>query len=264
MFTASTRPKQGSAPHRPPRVRPLWLTWVLVFFLASCDPGTSEMVRVPEGEFLLGMANNQETLKFMSDLTAGMNARPQQKYYLPSFYIDRHEVTYQQFIRFKPKGRYEGGQAQEPVRGITWHEADAYCLWRGKRLPTEFEWEKAARGETGQLFTWGNDYTPAKTNLGRTVRPANDLPDDLSPYGVVGMNGNVSEWTASWYAAYPDSDMKDENFGETHRVIRGGSIQKREHGFLKEFAMLHHRNFAPPGHRFWDTGFRCARSDTGS
>lgn len=248
------------SPELPPR--PARFVWLLALLLAACDPGTAEMVLVPEGDFLLGLAENSETLQFMSDMTSGMNARPQQTRTLPAFYIDRYEVTYQQFLRFKPTGRYEGGKAEEPVRGVTWFEADAYCLWRGKRLPSEFEWEKAARGTDGRNFTWGNEYAPEKTNLGRQVLSPGSLAEDVSPYGVMGMNGNVAEWTASWYAPYPGSDLKDENFGSTHRVIRGGSIQKRQHGFLKEFAMLPFRNFAPPDHRFWDTGFRCARSKT--
>jgi len=248
--------RPAACPSRPAGLIALIL---LIAVLAGCDAPPGEMVLVPEGEFLLGLAENRETLQFMSDLTAGMNARPQQKYTLPAYYIDRHEVSYQAFLRFKPRGRYEGGKPGEPVRGVTWFEADAYCQWRGKRLPTEFEWEKAARGADGRNFTWGNDYTPENTNLGRTVQPVDSQTGDQSQYGVMAMNGNVAEWTASWYAPYPGSDLKDENFGKLHRVIRGGAIQKREHGFLKEFAMLPFRNFAPPGHRFWDTGFRCAR-----
>ena len=83
---------------------------------------------------------------------------------------------------------------------------------------------------------------------------------DQSPYGVWGMNGNVSEWTSSWYQPYPHSTHTDENYGEKVKVTRGGSFAKRDHGFMKEFVMIPYRNISPVGARFWDTGFRCALS----
>ena len=94
----------------------------------------------------------------MSDTTLSLNAQPAQKIYLKSFFIDQFEVTYEAFHRFKPKFRYETVNPNEPIRGVSWYEADAYCLFQGKRLPTEFEWEKAARGPDERLFVWGKQF----------------------------------------------------------------------------------------------------------
>ena len=179
---------------------------------------------------------------------------------LNAFYIDIHEVSYAELLQFKPQAQYPEGRFNNPVQGISWFEADAYCLWLGKRLPTEFEWEKAARGPEGNLYVWGNEFKRENANFGKTVQPPAQQPQDISEFGVYDLNGNVSEWTASWYLPYQDSTFQDPNFGKKYKVIRGGAINKREHGFMKEFALLPYRNFAPPKMRSWDTGFRCARS----
>ncbi|MFQ5450149.1 MAG: formylglycine-generating enzyme family protein [Nitrospinaceae bacterium] len=218
------------------------------------------MVFVPSGEFTLGFAAQADSLQFLSDRTIGLNAQPIQKKYEDPFYIDRYEVTYEDFIRFKPNAKYSVAQPREPIRGINWYEADAYCLWIGKRLPTESEWEKAARGQDSRLYVWGNTFQKEFANFGKTVKPVGSMEKDITPLGVYDMNGNVSEWTASFYQPYPNSTYKDENFGKRFKVVRGGSFQKRQHGFMKEFNMIPYRNFLPPSGRFWDTGFRCALS----
>ncbi|GJL78156.1 MAG: hypothetical protein NPINA01_11450 [Nitrospinaceae bacterium] len=218
------------------------------------------MVLIPSGEFSLGISPGNSGPRFMSERTSGKNAQPQQQYFLDSYYIDRYEVTYEDFIRFKPAAKYKVSNAKEPIRGISWYEADAYCLSIGKRLPTEFEWEKAARGGDDRFFVWGQELHMDWANLGKTVQPVGSFAKDISREGVFDMNGNVSEWTASWYLPYPNSTHQDENFGEKYKVTRGAGIQKREHGFMKEFATLTYRNFVPPSGRFWDTGFRCALS----
>ena len=193
------------------------------------------------------------------DSTAHLNSQPQQSYQLKSFYIDKYEVNYSQFIKFKPMAAYKTGKPEEPVRGVSWYEADAYCMWVEKRLPSEFEWEKAARGTDDRLFVWGNNFNRKFANLGKRVMPSGSFPKDKSPYGLYDMTGNVSEWTSSEYIPYSNSKFKDENFYRGLKVIRGASYYKREHGFMKEFAMIAHRNFAPPKILAWDTGFRCAR-----
>ncbi len=217
------------------------------------------MILIPAGEFRLGSVSGAPS-SFMNERTAGENAHPQQNLHLQSFYLDKYEVTYENFIRFKPRAKYQVTEANEPMRGVSWYEADAYCLSIGKRLPTEFEWEKAARGPDDRKFVWGNEFHRDWANFGKTVRSVGSFPKDVSPYGVHDMNGNVSEWTASWYRPYPGSTYEDENFGEKFKVIRGGTIQKREHGFMVEFVTLPYRNYVPPKERFWDTGFRCARN----
>ena len=146
------------------------------------------------------------------------------------------------------------------MRGVSWFEADAYCLAIGKRLPTEFEWEKTARGFDNRLFVWGNKFNKENANFSRQVVPVDMKNKDKSRYGVWGMNGNVSEWTSSWYQPYPNSNHTDENYGKNFKITRGGSFFKRDHGFIKEFTMIPYRNIVPIYARFWDTGFRCALS----
>ena len=196
----------------------------------------------------------------MSDATLSLNAQPAQKVYLKTFFIDQFEVTFESFHRFKPKFKYETMSRSEPIRGVSWYEADAYCLSQGKRLPTEVEWEKAARGSDERLFVWGDQFSQENANFGNQVRSIGSLPSDTSVYGVSDLNGNVSEWTASWYNSYNNSEFKDILYGENVKVIRGGSFHKMKHGLMKEFIILPYRNFAPPQERFWDTGFRCAKS----
>jgi formylglycine-generating enzyme required for sulfatase activity len=107
---------------------------------------------------------------------------------------------------------------------------------------------------------WGDQFSQENANFGNQVRAIGSLPSDTSIYGVGDLNGNVSEWTASWYNSYNNSDFKDILYGENVKVIRGGSFHKMKHGLMKEFIILPYRNFAPPQERFWDTGFRCAKS----
>ena len=196
----------------------------------------------------------------MSDATLSLNAQPAQKVYLKTFFIDQFEVTFESFHRFKPRFKYKTMDRSEPIRGVSWYEADAYCLSQGKRLPTEVEWEKAARGSDERLFVWGDQFSQENANFGNQVRSIGSLPSDTSVYGVSDLNGNVSEWTASWYNSYNNSKFKDILYGENVKVIRGGSFHKMKHGLMKEFIILPYRNFAPPQERFWDTGFRCAKS----
>ncbi|MDH5761804.1 MAG: formylglycine-generating enzyme family protein [Nitrospinota bacterium] len=218
------------------------------------------MALIPAGAFTLGLGISEDTPSFISDRTSSKNAQPQQDIQLEAFYLDIHEVTYGDFLQFKPQAQYAEGRLNHPVQGISWFEADAYCLWRGKRLPTELEWERAGRGLDGHLYVWGNEFARKNANFEKTVQPGGKFPQDINENGIYDLNGNVSEWTASWYQPYQGSNFKDPNYGEKYKVIRGGAINKREHGFIKEFALLAYRNFAPPEMRSWDTGFRCARS----
>lgn len=232
----------------------------LILTLISCSDTPSGMKVIPEGEFILGINANEKTIEFMSDTTLALNAQPAQKVYLKSFFIDKFEVTYEAFQRFKPKLKYETANPNEPIRGVSWYEADAYCLAQGKRLPTEFEWEKTARGLDNRLFVWGEKFRKENANFGKQVRPIGSFPSDTSVHGIVDLNGNVSEWTANWYRPYKNSEYKDSLYGKNVKIIRGGSFHKMKHGLLKKFTVIPYRNFAPPHERFWDTGFRCAKS----
>ena len=234
----------------------------IAFVLLGCnETDHPEMVKIPAGDFILGFDPTVEIKPFISENTTGLNAQPKQTLFLDTFFMDQYEITYEDFLKFKPKAKYSTHFINEPVRGVSWFEADSYCLSIGKRLPTEFEWEKAARGSDNRLFVWGNEFNKGNANFSKKVIGIYTMNRDQSIFGVWGMNGNVSEWTSSWYQPYPNSSHQDENYGKKLKVTRGGSYFKRDHGFMKEFAMIPFRNISPLNARFWDTGFRCALSE---
>jgi formylglycine-generating enzyme required for sulfatase activity len=189
------------------------------------------MVLIPAGEFIMG------TDVRLSD------EGPQHKVYLPDYYIDIYEVTNLQYKKFNDAthGRsprnwrnrtFPEGKADHPVVYVSWEDANAYCQWAGKRLPTDQEWEKAARGTDGRMFPWGDEFDTAKANtplrwqeIGRfgDTTPVGSFEQGKSPFGVYDMSGNVWEWTSSWYEAYPGNKTKSESYGERYKTLKGGS-----------------------------------------
>lgn len=194
---------------------------------------------------------------------------------LPAFEMDKFEVTNADFAAFVEEAGYvtfaeqkgfrgwrdewSMGEDNHPVVMVTWDDATAYCQWLGKRLPTEAEWEKAARGEDGRTFPWGEDWDPAKANVKETglrgTAAVGSFGAGASPYGVEDVIGNVWEWTAGWYQPYPGSTTLDDRYGEKYRVTRGGGWFE-----LEPQATTFSRNAADP-HKTAndDLGFRCAR-----
>jgi formylglycine-generating enzyme required for sulfatase activity len=226
----------------------------------AVKPG--EMVLIPAGEFTLG-TNDKESLAY-----------PEQKVYLPAFWIDKYEVTNAQFLDFAVKNNYTGEGAKEgrdwrlfstrdralfPVVYITWNDAEAYCKSVGKRLPTEEEWEKAARGADGRAYPWGNEWMDNRANVYESG-PSKPVEvgqfEDVSPYGVHDMLGNVQEWTASWYMTYKGNPKKDPHSGQHFRVVRGLSAR-----YKGRSAHLWDRSAWDPKALF-DFGCRCARDAT--
>jgi formylglycine-generating enzyme required for sulfatase activity len=247
-------------------------------------PVKEEMVLVPAGWFVMGSSKKTDRNAYPAEM-------PQRKVYVDAFEIDKYEVTALHYLRFvlatnRPPlvdWRYEGGNFQEsmahhPVMHVSWYDADAYCRWAGKRLPTSAEWEKAARGEDGRIYPWGNEPAGlSRANFGRTglSGPVRDRPERLllyppviavdkyenavSPYGVHQMAGNVAEWTADWYdpnyyKTGPDRNPKGPETG-TQKAFRGG-------GWIDSTPSVRpaQRNGADPNTKMNWLGFRCARS----
>ena len=221
------------------------------------------MVLVDAGEFLMG-----------NDKVG--DEKPMHKVSLDVFYMDKYETTTARYAKFldavgrrPPMFWNQGSQVgytDRPVVGVNWHDADAYCRWAGKRLPTEAQWEKAARGADGRLFPWGNEEpTPKHANFGRgewkgysTLTSIGSFEKGKSPYGVHDMAGNVSEWVADWYepqyySASPPLNPQGPASG-LYKVYRGGSWN---HASLTVRATV--RNWSDPADRPSDLGFRCAQ-----
>jgi formylglycine-generating enzyme required for sulfatase activity len=150
-----------------------------------------------------------------------------------------------------------------PVTTVTWADADAYCHWAKKRLPTEAEWEKAARGPDDFEYPWGNNWDPKKINImsenpDAPYSAVGSFPGDRSGYGVYDMAANVSEWVADWYDAYPGAPPSDNRyFGKTQRVTRGGITSSGHYDALSMIFRTARRAHLPPDSVLIDLGFRC-------
>ena len=264
-------------------------------------PGAAEMVLVPAGDFTMGST------------VGGTNEQPVHTVYLDAFYIDKYEVTNAQFELFIDAGGYttqaywsaEGWSARStygwtlppywtdgdmhsgpawpdfPVHGVSWYEAEAYANFAGKRLPTEAEWEKAARGTDQRTYPWGEGIDGRRANYyasgdryesgttpvgfydGRLDTTWNfQTTDSPSPYGAYDMAGNVWEWVADWYgetyySASPASNPTGPLTG-SYRVLRGGGWYNLP-GLLRSASRL---NYSPINRTLYDIphGFRCART----
>jgi len=185
------------------------------------------------------------------------------------FEIGRYEVTNRQYAQCMKAGICVGSAIAEskdlhPVMNVTWYDAVAYCEWVGGRLPTEAEWEKAARGTDGRIYPWGENIDCSLANywgkdgvcVGDTT-PIGSYPDGVSPYGAYDMAGNVWEWTSSLYMGYP-YDATDGREGLTStddRVLRGGSWSSNDY-----YARSAFRDVSGPSYTSVNVGFRCARS----
>lgn len=240
-----------------------------------------DMVLVPAGSFEMGSE-------------AGLyNESPVHTVYLDGFYIDKYEVTNQQYAEFlnDQGNQKEGGVAWlgagpsyseenihligdvwvvdtdyevHPVMEVTWYGAQAYCFWRTVRLPTEAEWEKAAKGTEGYVYPWGDiwDNRSNARELGESYfkdAPVGTFPQGASPYGGLDMAGNVSEWVADWfdnnyYAVSEGVNPEGPEVGK-FRAIRGGSSDNMRFGVRTTS-----RGFLTPTNKMNSLGFRCASS----
>jgi eukaryotic-like serine/threonine-protein kinase len=225
------------------------------FGAAACGEGLPDgMVRIPAGPFRMGENHERHGV------------------YLRAFHIDRYEVTNARYRAFLTDARYphapdhwmDGthpfGQADHPVTHVDWHDAAAYCDWAGKRLPTEAEWEKAARGTDGRKYPWGNRFEHGRANVKRRrLLPVGTFDGGASPYGVHDMSGNVWEWTSTLLKPYPyrADDGREAVRAAGYRVLRGGAFPLSSH-----LARAARRGDGLPGEKDDRIGFRCARSAT--
>lgn len=244
-----------------------------------------DMVFIPEGEFIMGSTEEEILAAFESCQKEGEKfclkedyfaEYPQRKIYLKGFYIDKKEVSNEEYKIFiektnRPPPPYWGNSnlnaPNQPVVGVSWYDARDYCQWLGKRLPTEEEWEKAARGTDGRIYPWGNEWDEKKLNHGKGGLPGYDESDGykftapvgaelgVSPYGVLNMAGNVFEWVESDFKPYPGNDKYlHSEFNQNFKVIRGGSYL-----YGKADNRVSVRFYDLPDYRDDDVGFRCAK-----
>ena len=224
---------------------------------------TTPMALVPRGEFVMGSNERWD------------DEAPEYIESVETFHIDLHEVTNANYHLFASatkreppyhwsEGNIPAGKEDHPVIYVSWHDANAYCKWSGKRLPTEQEWEKAARGENGNIYPWGNEWSLDKSNnpyKGSTgTQPVGSYPEGQSPYGLYDMSGNVWEWVDSFYLPHPGNTIPRAEYGKDKRVLKGGSWFDCLSYGCGLSAPTFNRSFFTPEVKNNSFGFRCAKS----
>jgi len=226
-----------------------------------------EMVQIPEGPFVMGSRDDD----------SDPDEKPEHQIYLKAVYLDKTEVAQDEYERFAKMTKrakrkievFEDDPAKLlkpnlPAIAVTWDDAEAYCKWAGKRLPTEAEWEKGARGEGKRRYPWGNEFVSGYANIDGTedgfryLAPPGSFEAGRSTYGLYDMTGNVGEWVADSYAEnfYQKSPYRDPKGPEEgdQKVIRGGSWRE-----TKKNARPSKRFQAKPWRHDITVGFRCAK-----
>lgn len=242
---------------------------------------TSDMVTIPAGDFLMGSTEEQALEAFRLndgnfDKDGYLAEYPQRTVHLGEYAIDRKEVSnadYRMFVdathRTEPTPWSDQNlnAPAQPVTGVDWNDAVAYCEWLGKRLPTESEWEKAARGTDGRVWPWGNAWDPTKDNHGDGSEFGLDASDGfkysapvgselgVSPFGTLNMVGNVYEWTVDDFSPSPGNDkFIHPDYFKGYKVLKGGAYND---------GPMEHRSASRVGYakdfREEDFGFRCAK-----
>jgi iron(II)-dependent oxidoreductase len=242
------------------------------------------LIEIPAGSFIMG------TSRRLSDV----QDHPEHKVDLPAYQISKYPVSKAQYLRFVAKtghrpplnwkeGKVKTDELLHPVTMVSWYDAKAYCSWMGGRLPSEAEWEKAARGTDGRRWPWGNQMNVENLNTYYNVGSTTEVtyyPGGASPYGVYDLAGNVSEWTADVFLPYKGSDAPHEIFqakigvvnspvdkalkvvdlvpvDAQYIVMRGGSWKSDPFS-----TSAYHRNYSFPNYASDFYGFRCAKDAT--
>ena len=232
---------------------------------ASVQSQDRSMVMVPAGEFIMGSS------------TGEADERPERRVYLNAFFVDKNHTTVEQYAKFLTATSHDAPpewnimsramHQKRPVVKVAWADAAAYCTWRGKRQPTEAEWEKAARGTDGRIYPWGNESpTRVHANLRKetwsnhyVLSTVGSYEDGKSPYGTNDMAGNVWEWVSDWYHSeyYQTAPVRNPTGPATgtSKVVRGGSWGSGPEGLRSAERETH-----VPSFQGYGTGFRCAKT----
>ncbi len=266
--TSTAVPTSPTGASTPTHTLTLTPTLIPVATKTSPTDGVT-MVYVPAGEFLMGSSG--------TDKDASGDEKPQHTVYLDAFWLDKYEVTNAQYKKCVDAGKcsapsssnsstrnsYYGNSQFDnyPVIYVSWENANKYCTWAEKRLPTEAEWEKAARGTDGRDYPWGNSFDTSRLNSAEggkvDTMAVGSYPSGASPYGALDMAGNVWEWVADWYdsgyySKSPRSNPSGLPSGE-YKVLRGGSW------YFQDLLRAAIRYYLTPSYRFYIVGFRCAQ-----
>jgi formylglycine-generating enzyme required for sulfatase activity len=241
-----------------------------VGFRVAADAGAAppgfDWVDVPGGEVAIG----RDPVAFGGEAAA--DELPQHMVEVAACELTLTPVTVAQYAAFVadgaepphdwPDGEPPADRADHPVTLVDWFDASAFCRWAGGRLPTEAEWEKAARGADARIHPWGDEADPGRAAIGAGVKhgttsPVGDHAAGASPYGLLGMAGNVWEWVSTAYRPYPydAADGREDPSGAPERVLRGGSFMSRD---LRS-ARCAMRSRSHPRRRGAHIGFRVAR-----
>ncbi|MFA5926132.1 MAG: formylglycine-generating enzyme family protein [Parcubacteria group bacterium] len=242
----------------------------------------NDMVLIPNGEFLMGSTEKQAVEAWQKNNDGYgkedyLAEYPQRKIALGDFYIDKKEASNGDYKMFVDATNHEtpslwGDQNLNspnlPIVGVDWNDADAYCRWIEKRLPTEAEWEKAARSADGRIWPWGNTWDGAKDNHGRSTEYGFDESDGykytapvgaelgMSPYGVLNMAGNAYEWVADDFNAHPENDKYiQQDFNKGFKVLKGGAYTDGQSEQRPASRVGYQKDYKDV-----DIGFRCAKN----
>ena len=243
-----------------------------------------EMIHIPSGHFIFGTNKKDEIAEALS---LGIpkpwyaDETPRQKIFLKGFYIDTFEVTNERYKKYVDdlgavspanweNNDFLEGKNKEPVTWVTWFDAANFCQWAKKMLPTEKQWERAAKGTKGNEYPWGNEYQSSIANLSKRAGSKNkpvtvgSFPKSVSKEGVHDLVGNVWEWVADDYRPYKGSTYKNNYYDSGYKILRGHSASDIGHfpgamyaNAIKMFARSGYRQFANPDEPGPDVGFRC-------
>ncbi|KMP11080.1 hypothetical protein UZ36_05575 [Candidatus Nitromaritima sp. SCGC AAA799-C22] len=257
----------------------VWLAgflWLFPVAALADTPAPEGMVLIPGGVYIMGSQKSLLELNpvdlFNTDRHALGPENPAHRVEVDSFHIDIYEVTHGKYMEYvkatnAKKPRYwddpDFNGPNQPVVGVSWKEAQAYCRWRGGRLPTEAEWEKASRGKRPIIYPWGNEPPDSKKlNFNEDIKkttPVGSYEEGKSDYGVYDLSGNVAEWVHDWHLAeFYLFSSKANPLGPDkgqYKIIRGGNWRN-----ISQDVDMIYRNATVPSVRNKTVGFRCVQS----